>query len=575
MQRQNENHSIFKSIDLLGTKISLYNNKKTTIKTKIGGILSIVLIILIVLLIIGFGGDFFLRANPSFIPEIVSPSEYPQYRINNKNFSFAYRIEDKYALTFNNDSLLYVEFNQIIVQKNEDGDWVEIRDKILESRPCQAEDFGNEQKFKDKHLDTWTCPKLDNIDVGGFWDSGYVSYFMLKVKICTEGKTSFEGKKCGTNEEVEKLLSTRLYISTISHSVLINPSNYSHPLDVDYIVRYQELDGLMAKTMRMYYKEVKVETDYGWLLKDYSSESELGLHYYEVDGAHFSQTSGDKFPNTLYWLFLYFNKNLDMYHRQYTKIQDLAAQVGGILKILYIAGQFLISIYSTISFEFDLINLFFSESDKDEISKNLSKSTNEGNHAIIQNSLSQMTIKNEEVTLNLRKQDNNTMQRHSTTENSGHINNVKLYELKLKNLTEKFEERKKKYSEASSAFDSFNSYFCQLKLCACCNYKNKEKNIKFIEFASNKLKDYLEVQKIIFSQMNLEKINKIMFNEKQRMAIEQLNSLVFPDFNEENIGKTMILKENNTTIQRRGNTMVDKRTEKLEEVEFKQLNAGN
>ena len=491
--------SFLEKVDFLGTKVSLYSKENSMIQTRLGGALSVWVAIMLCLTIAGFGDDFFHRKNPSFIEETVSPTEYQFFNVTNKNFSFAYVLEDINGKQIKNDTHFYIRFLHIRYDKDENDEWVTAINEDLPVVGCREEHFGDTEKFKQKGLSSWLCPDINHRYVGGFWDAKSVSFLRARVYRCIEGQKNLEGKECATKEESSKTLSTRLFFSTITQSYLVNPNNYYTPLSVDYKTRYEQLDSLYFKRMNMLFKQVIVITDYGWLIKDTSQVNILGFSEYNTDGLHNSEligsNTGESSPSLYYEFTMYFDKGQDKYYREYTKGQELAAQVGGIVKIFYICGMIVVFLYNTSSYEYDIINNVFDGEMKDEPIKGFGGSGNCNDISDISN-------------VQINKVGISTNDADLTT--------------KLKKVQEDFLKKRAKNKVKESPFTSFAYYFCKLKLCICCNKTKEAKNAKFAKIANEQIKAYLDVSCIIKNQMNLEKVMKLLFNEDQRYMIEQM-----------------------------------------------------
>jgi hypothetical protein len=88
----------------------------------------------------------------------------------------------------------------------------------------------------------------------------------------------------------------------------------------------------------MYIKTIQVDSDYGWLMEDIQTQN-----FFSVEAARetwdFRETSDIFFT---FWLRGSLERQV--YERSYLKVQSLAANIGGIVKFLFICGQ-LVSYY--------------------------------------------------------------------------------------------------------------------------------------------------------------------------------------------------------------------------------------
>jgi hypothetical protein len=167
-------------VDFFSRDLNFSINSHLKYKTKFGGLISLINIVILGLLIYKFGEDFFLRTNPKYLQQTIYPARYENYTITNKNFSFAFRIEDLNAIQVDRDDLIYIDFVYLHYEiKN--GEWNLLEEKSLDYSKCLVNDVGNESEFEKLNLKNWYCPRLDNLTVGGNWDESYVRYFKIWV----------------------------------------------------------------------------------------------------------------------------------------------------------------------------------------------------------------------------------------------------------------------------------------------------------------------------------------------------------------------------------------------------------
>ena len=111
------------------------------------------------------------------------------------------------------------------------------------------------------------------------------------------------------------------------------PSNYTNGMQYSLKQQFFELHKTMEKYETYYFKTYETITDYGWILRDKIPESILGLSSMSSTS---SVTSQDYSYRKLGTMFFYLDKDVEVYNREYTKIQVLAANVGGIVRFFFL-----------------------------------------------------------------------------------------------------------------------------------------------------------------------------------------------------------------------------------------------
>lgn len=347
--------------DLLGGNLTFHSNKQETIKTKFGGFISAVTIIFLGLLIAGFGQDFFKRTNPILVQSTLSNKQYPEYIINNKNFSFAFRLEDDDGVAINRPELFYTKVSYINTEKDDKGTYVTLNRIVLETHKCTEEMFYEGSGFVSENNNV-LCPQFKNISVGGYWDASFVNRFQIEIYQCIEGNFTPDNMPCGSNKDREKVLANKLYFSVFYQVVVVNPNNYKNGLQRYIKNNYYTLDTRIQKNPYYFYEETIMRTDYGWLLKDITEENIIGFKSNYMDFISLDSLNSGNFAGSLTRAVFYFEKDKKEFHREYQKAQDLAAQVGGILKLFLTIGTFIIHKYNIYSLKLELGSLMINGS---------------------------------------------------------------------------------------------------------------------------------------------------------------------------------------------------------------------
>lgn len=338
----------FKIFDLYGDNVSLLYQGNKNIKTSFGGLICFISGILLVLLIIGFGQDFFKRINPSVIRESQIPADYPTFIINNKNFSLALRLEDDYGNELLNNTSIYLTTFLNQYKKNSDGIWETIHKGSLNMKRCTKDMFFSEEVFENYYLNDFWCPEFNNTLIGGSWSSDYVGYFYFEVNVCSEGKTNLDNEPCANQALTDNMMDVELvYFSHYIQSSLVSPSNYTNGVGYNLQNEYFLLSKEIHKTFYYYFSLTKMNSDYGWMLQSDDYQKVLGYSKKIYD---FNIRSIDTIASILY----YTNRDIDLYKREYQKVQTLAANVGGILKIFVTIGTFFVSFYNMSVFHSEL-----------------------------------------------------------------------------------------------------------------------------------------------------------------------------------------------------------------------------
>jgi hypothetical protein len=368
--------SFFKRFDYLGCELTIYYENSKRVKTGFGGFISIIISIIFVTLIYSFGQDFFKRKNPSFIKSTISLSTVPFFTVTNKNFSIGFRIEDSNFNTFYQPEQLDTKFFLTeYIRNTTTGELVGNSLDIFVA-PCNKSDFPDNSNVDFEGL---LCPKLDNTVLGGSSAEERLILLEVFVLVCIEGKISSRGLPCSSTKEVEKLLDENyFYFTMYVPKTIVNSEDYHNGISTMLTAEYFNINKHTRKYMDMFFEESVLDTDYGWLIKDIRRSSVLGITRTnnQMDFV-FDQLTNEY--SLLAGVGINFDNQQEKYYREYPKAQNLAAQVGGILKIFLEIGYFVVGIYNTNYCQLSLSDFLINHSKSSKSMENYKHDERRGN----------------------------------------------------------------------------------------------------------------------------------------------------------------------------------------------------
>ena len=342
-------------LDLFGHSPSFIINNKLQYQTFFGGILSLIAIIISIITTIVFSRELFLKKSPS-VNFNTETNLNPDILYYFDNFEFIIGVQNEsYTVTID-DSLFTAKgfiFNTSI---NESGIFNRVFE--IDLQPCNLalRNSPNYENFKKYNLKNFYCISknqskinLNNIYLKEFW--GNNGFQMIQIKFY-ECKNSTESQKCATEEKIKNALSfTELSIYVSDNFVRTN--NYEEPFQrgAHEIFSVASIDFLVKITQ--FYRHTQVESDNGLM---FTTSSKInGFKKDEIT----KDINYDRKSSNFITFTLQLNNIIEKYHRKYYKLQDLAAQVGGVYNIIMVICLFIMKLYEeNYYFEF-LINKYF------------------------------------------------------------------------------------------------------------------------------------------------------------------------------------------------------------------------
>ena len=287
--------------------------------------------------------DFYQRQNPKVTQNKIV-GEYELEYLSNENTTLAVRIEDTSGLIYENKKVVELfgtVLNYTMNPKN--GEWIlNSKTSITLKRCTELSNFDKKKKLFQTNLENWYCIDFDEIEfLGGNWDGTFINYLRIDAKQCSN--SSSNNNSCTSFENIQNEFITpgrQLFFSYLYQQAFAKMSNYSNPIETTLVNNYEIIDLRLTKKKIQTYKVIDLINDEGWIF-NYPTESSIYSLDTEVPDFVF------KDPKTEFLLYrfnVYFGKNYDSFSRNYPKIQEIFAQIGGFSNFFYLI---LLTIYDT------------------------------------------------------------------------------------------------------------------------------------------------------------------------------------------------------------------------------------
>jgi hypothetical protein len=207
----------------------------------------------------------------------------------------------------------------------------------------------------------------------------------------------------------------------------------------------------------------------------------------------------------LFFGIIQFNKDSSNYFRSYMKIQELAAQVGGIIKIIYLIFGYFIDKISDRYFKNEMINEFIDYKTSDF--QNIKSINNESRGILIGNSV---------------EKDNIIIQ------NQQHILGNNRSSMNQASSINKISSSWARYQQQIKLPKRENYEICKiLKACSCCLSKLDQKAKLHHDMMKALIIEKLDVTYYLMIVNQFEKIKALLFNECIRYSIEMNKKIVY------------------------------------------------
>ncbi|CAD8156370.1 unnamed protein product [Paramecium octaurelia] len=356
----------FKQIDLFTKPVQLLIKKEEGHKTHIGAALSMIVLVVMSIFFVNSIVVYADRSKPVTLTTEVYHAEPNLYELRPENFTLQFGFQDSSFATYIDESIYFVE--PLLVSKS-----VEIINGTQQTQYNYA-DLPLVQCSKDiikqdslaeyfSHFDLSTnyCidwNKIDKINMQGTFDAENYQYILLKFKMCTEENKKKNVPKCKSREEIMKKL-THNYLSLQLSSYYVDLQTPQNP----YIPKGEDLfttiSSKIFKEITIYLQPVTTYTDSGNFFQDFHQDTTVKyMHHTEM--IDFNEE--DLLANVAIRLHTIEQVN----YRQYSRIQTLLAELGGLWNVLFTIAMLIQVPFSTISYKLQIINSLFNFDGQEE-----------------------------------------------------------------------------------------------------------------------------------------------------------------------------------------------------------------
>ena len=197
-------------------------------------------------------------------------------------------------------------------------------------------------------------------------------------------------------------------------------------------------------------------------------------------------------------MLVYFGKKRIIYERSYIKIQEIAANVGGVLKIMNMIFAFLIDFIDRKHLNINLINNIY------ELTEDVFSSKNKKNKNKAFNSTSPFVVSNSQI--------------QKVNESKQVIKDVKV-------ISKKTHHSKKL---------KFNDFQIILSLLRCNFTKHQKIKSSIYDICKYEAVEYQDIYKIISKLRELEYLKYLLLNEAQLCSFEFISKLKFGEYENQN-----------------------------------------
>ena len=355
-------------LDVFGTEITFYSDKKPKLYTVNGGILSIISIISCILCFIFFSLDDFYRKIPNTTTSSIPSEGYRKVKFGKEKIWIPWRIVDYNNNEYvNHTGLLFPIIYYYFGVKDKITKNYNLSSKILNYKLCNETSMPNYNNIYQITipLNEIYCIEMEDLDMGGSWITEFINYIQFDIYYCQDGINYDEkNPNCSSFEKIINYMgeNNSLEIDIYYPIVQFQPTNKTFPVIVIYRQYFYHLSRYMNKIDRLFLQEHVLTDDTGWILKKEKNNSFWGLNsisgdYYFTGNENDLMNEGSN--SRAYSINLYLEPGIIHYKRYYKKLYTIFTDFFPIIYIIFVIMKNISKIFKKADSHQKLIELLF------------------------------------------------------------------------------------------------------------------------------------------------------------------------------------------------------------------------
>ena len=431
MEESNMIWEFLKYIDCFGIEFNFYIEKNRKFYTPFGGILSFLSLFLSILVFVSLNYSEFSHENPITSTYVIPENNF-NIKFGQENIWIPWRVRDYFNKKVEHNNTFYPLIFYYKGIRNETTQGMNLTYELIDYKLCNETSMVNKSDIYqiDINLDDLYCINMEDLNIGGRWQSTFVNYIEFDLFICKDGiNYNKSDPRCTTYETLINSMNNNSYEMEIYYPLVnYQPTNKTFPIVVRYKNYFYHLSRYSNKIDRLYLQKYIFSDDVGWFTKDLKNSSFWGQSSLLGD----SYTSGEEkdlmnegSSSRLYSFNIYLNSDIICYNRSYKKVMIIIAESLPIMNVIFVILGGLDKLFKISSGNRKLTELLFVNI------KEKSKKFNEDQYNNRFNNIYKNT--NYTKNLNLSKKRNSIFKRNESNSFLQNINNSIINNINNKN----------------------------------------------------------------------------------------------------------------------------------------------
>ena len=342
-------------LDVFGKTPQFNINGRSNYPSYLGSCLTFALAAVIVVFFVIFSLKIIVHSEPKIVYTTYIDEDPDMIKFTNE-FILTLGLQFPNYTNFLNESIYYIKAYSVTTKYDKQLKAHINYEEPINFMKCSEYKFSVlKEYFNELPIQNLYCFNLTNYEIGGEFSKNIWKIIRIEFHKCL--KSNEYNYTCQNESTVEEILSNG-YMGGFITDYFILSNNYSHPIQIYGKNVYTSFEYNKYFDYWIYFKSKSIKTDIGLIFTDYKEISGITFdRVFETKIVHQSKS-------ILGSCILRLSTNKDNYERNYLKLHEAIAELGGFIKACFIVGDFLSKFFRDTLYKNFILQFFNLDEDK-------------------------------------------------------------------------------------------------------------------------------------------------------------------------------------------------------------------
>ena len=342
-------------LDVFGKTPQFNINGRSNYPSFLGSCLTLALATIIVVFFVIFSLKIIVHSEPKIVYTTYVDEDPDMIKFTNE-FIITLGLQFPNYTNFLDESIYYIKAYSVTTKYDKQLKAHINYEEPINFMKCSEYKFSVlKEYFNELPIQNLYCFNLTNFEIGGEFSKNVWKIIRIEFHKCL--KSNEYNYTCQNESTVEEYLSNG-YMGGFLTDYFILSNNYSHPIQIYGKNVYTSFEYNKYFDYWIYFKSKSIKTDIGLIFTDYKEISGITFdRVFETKIVHQSESILGSF-------ILRLSTNRDSYERNYLKLHEAIAEIGGFIKACFIVGDFLSKFFRDTLYKNFILQFFNLDEDK-------------------------------------------------------------------------------------------------------------------------------------------------------------------------------------------------------------------